>query len=79
MVSGVEYPKTRATCVVRSTKYMDHAITDLTSKSGNMSTVLDELRSVIAADGFHVNREGNNHGDHRFCTKKNGFFVIMIN
>ncbi|GJU85646.1 hypothetical protein Tco_1293192 [Tanacetum coccineum] len=62
MVIEAEDPKTRTTSGVRSTEDMDRAINDLTSKFASMSTAIDEIRSKIVGDGYHINLEGNNHG-----------------
>lgn len=47
MVNGVEEPKTRNVGGVRSTEDMDCTINHLASKFASMSTILEEIRSMI--------------------------------
>ena len=74
MTKDVEDPKTYTISGVRSTKDMDRGINDLASKFVIMSTVINELRSIIVGDGNPSNHESNHHGNSRFFPNHDGFF-----
>ncbi|GJV59272.1 hypothetical protein Tco_1465372 [Tanacetum coccineum] len=59
---------------VRSIKEMDSAINDLTSKFKSMYIVIEEIRSAIVGGRNHLNREGNERGNHRCRTSFEGYY-----
>nr|GEV83055.1 hypothetical protein [Tanacetum cinerariifolium] len=59
MVGAAEIPHTRASSGVQSTKEMDSAVNDLTSKFTSMTTFLEKIRSAIIGGENHLNRKGN--------------------
>ncbi|GKC36945.1 hypothetical protein Tco_1049329 [Tanacetum coccineum] len=59
MVGCAEIPQTRTSSGERSPEEMDIVINDLNSKFASMSTILEELRSVIVGGGNHPNHEGD--------------------